>query len=365
MEGCVEDLKSWQVDIAPDLFYLSWNLTMSCNLHCMHCYVEAGQRQPGELSLGEVKHIASAAKALGVRGIFLAGGEPLLRADIYDLVRSLASEGVTVCLNSNGTLLTKSVAAKLLACGLAGISVGLDAVSRQNYTKFRGADKFDRVITGLNVCAEVGLPVNIDFTLTQRNYDDLGLIHDFAMAHGCVRVTLKRFVPEGRGWLNQTELLLSPERERLAMETWYQQSESKKTMIASGVHDPLYIVYLATIGVLQPDEIIHMDCNAGAVQRGWLAISPNGSVHPCPLMRQIELGNVRNKSWPELVNGDLCQAIRVSNRQPLGKCCTCRHYNICRGGCKAYSLKVLGDYRLPDPLCWLDPNEQDASAYYA
>jgi uncharacterized radical SAM superfamily Fe-S cluster-containing enzyme len=67
---------------------ISWNVTAKCNLKCAHCYINADEKKDiDELSTDAAKllihQIAEVSKPL----LILSGGEPLLRKDIFELIR--------------------------------------------------------------------------------------------------------------------------------------------------------------------------------------------------------------------------------------------------------------------------------------
>jgi MoaA/NifB/PqqE/SkfB family radical SAM enzyme len=65
-----------------------WNLIRRCNLACKHCYSISTDRDfPGELTAQEVYAVMDDLKRCGVRVLILSGGEPLLRADLFDIAR--------------------------------------------------------------------------------------------------------------------------------------------------------------------------------------------------------------------------------------------------------------------------------------
>ena len=59
---------------APDL--LIWELTLKCNLRCIHCGSNAGEKREGELTTREALNVVKDAAETGFKGIVLFGGEP-------------------------------------------------------------------------------------------------------------------------------------------------------------------------------------------------------------------------------------------------------------------------------------------------
>src|SRR5258708_18860293 len=87
---------------------------------------------------------------MGIEQIRLAGGEPLVRRDVPDLVRQLRKiEGLrSLSLTTNGILL-KQLAGALARTGLTCINVCLDSLIREKFTQLTRRDQFNRVLEGL------------------------------------------------------------------------------------------------------------------------------------------------------------------------------------------------------------------------
>ncbi|MBN1244314.1 4Fe-4S cluster-binding domain-containing protein, partial [Candidatus Bathyarchaeota archaeon] len=74
---------------------LSWNITRKCNLKCPHCYINATPQEPiNELTTEEAKTLINQICEVSKPLLILSGGEPLLRQDVYELVRYGAAKGL-------------------------------------------------------------------------------------------------------------------------------------------------------------------------------------------------------------------------------------------------------------------------------
>jgi MoaA/NifB/PqqE/SkfB family radical SAM enzyme len=86
-------------------------ITARCNNNCRHCYINlpAGDKEAKkkELSLEEIQKIGKEAVSLGAVWCLITGGEPLLRADFFDIYLSLKKMGLLISLFTNATLVTK------------------------------------------------------------------------------------------------------------------------------------------------------------------------------------------------------------------------------------------------------------------
>jgi len=113
------------------------------------------------MSRAEVASRVAEALAMGVREIYLTGGEPFLHADIDDIVAdTLAHAPVTVL--TNGTLFTTRRIERLASLARAArysleLRVSLDGPDARTHDAFRGAGSFDRALAGLRALAAAGL----------------------------------------------------------------------------------------------------------------------------------------------------------------------------------------------------------------
>ncbi|HEY3451737.1 MAG TPA: radical SAM protein [Myxococcales bacterium] len=89
-------------------------VTSRCNERCRHCYASAGPDTGADLPRAHLESSLTDARALGFRRVQLTGGEPLLRADLPDLVALARALGFEVCeIFTNGTLLDDALLSRL------------------------------------------------------------------------------------------------------------------------------------------------------------------------------------------------------------------------------------------------------------
>ena len=156
------------------------SVTDRCNFRCPYCMPadvfgpgHAFLRDPQLMSLGELTRIVRAFLALGVEKVRLTGGEPLLRPDVPDLIRTLRQDlGVKdVALTTNGWLLEK-LAPKLAAAGLNRLNVSVDALDDGIAGRLNGLGfSVARVLRGIDAAAALGLPIKIN-SVIQRGVND-------------------------------------------------------------------------------------------------------------------------------------------------------------------------------------------------
>ena len=163
------------------------SVTDRCNFRCPYCMPKevfgpgyAFLRDPQLMTLEELTRIARAFQALGVEKIRLTGGEPLLRADLPELIRALKQELKVpdVALTTNGWLLEKRAPA-LRDAGLDRLNVSVDALDDATAATMNGLGfSAARVLRGIDAAAALGLPIKIN-CVVQRGVND-GQILDLA-----------------------------------------------------------------------------------------------------------------------------------------------------------------------------------------
>jgi cyclic pyranopterin phosphate synthase len=169
--------------------YLRISVTDRCNFRCIYCQPENGitlLKHDDILRYEEIVLIARAASQLGINKIRLTGGEPLVRADLSELVKKLADiPGIDdISLTTNGMLL-KEYARDLKKAGLKRVNVSLDTLKSERFEAITRLGKLDKVLQGIEAAKHAGLlPVKINTVVIRDINDDE--IMDFA------RMTMKK-----------------------------------------------------------------------------------------------------------------------------------------------------------------------------
>jgi cyclic pyranopterin phosphate synthase len=186
-----------------EIDYLRISITDRCNLGCIYCMPGKRPRgaRPEEVLTGDevVRIVRVAKERFGVRKVRLTGGEPLMRADLIDIIRRIKATGVPdLSLTTNGTALNEK-AAGLKEAGLDRINISLDSLKADRYREMTDGGSLEAVLAGIAEAEQVGLePVKVN-TVPIRGINE-DEIEDFA------RLTLEKpyhvrfieFMPSGR-----------------------------------------------------------------------------------------------------------------------------------------------------------------------
>jgi len=138
---------------------LRLSVTDRCNLRCEYCMPDddyAWLPREDVLRFEEIASLVDRFVELGVDRVRLTGGEPLLRRELPGLVRLLAERpGIRdLAMTTNGVLLAEHIDA-LAAAGLGRITVSLDTLRRDRFTRLTRTDALDRVQEGLRAAHRV------------------------------------------------------------------------------------------------------------------------------------------------------------------------------------------------------------------
>lgn len=147
------------------------SLTPKCNLSCIYCHKE-GEKSPQEqITAEEIAEILRIAAKFEIRSVKFTGGEPLLRQDLLEIVRSVPT-GMESSLTTNGTLLA-DLASGLKDAGLRRVNVSLDSLNPDTYKKITGIDRLNDVLGGIDAALDAGLtPIKLNMVVLEGINDN-------------------------------------------------------------------------------------------------------------------------------------------------------------------------------------------------
>ena len=136
--------------------YIRLSITDVCNFKCGYCLPNGYQIDKSDnrkfLHLDEVRRLAKALSELGVNKIRLTGGEPTVRKDFFDIVKTIKeNSGIKkTVITTNGYHLDK-MAHKISESGLDGINISIDSLNREVFKRITGHDRLEEILRGIKV----------------------------------------------------------------------------------------------------------------------------------------------------------------------------------------------------------------------
>lgn len=338
---------------------IAWEVTRSCNLNCVHCRAASSQGPySGELStdtcLKLIDDIASFSKPV----IILTGGEPLLRPDIFEIAAYGTGKGLRMVMATNGTLLTPTVARKMIESGIQRVSISIDGPDAQSHDHFRqekGA--FDKALAGIKVLKDVGMEFQINTTITTVNLHQIKNILALAENLGAAAHHIFLLVPTGRGKELAGQAITAADYEETL--NWFYQESLRCEIQLKATCAPHYFRIMHQNKPKGERSVKKTEGRFHESTRGCLGgitfcfISHTGQVQPCGYL-ELDCGNVKKKSFEDIwMMSDVFRNLRDYG-QYKGKCGRCEFIKIC-GGCRARAYEATGDYLAEEPLCLYEP----------
>jgi cyclic pyranopterin phosphate synthase len=167
------------------------SITEKCSLRCTYCMPEQGLPAIARDKLLTAPEIARlvgvAVRDLGVRDIRFTGGEPLMRADLEEIIglSSAVAEGASMSMTTNGIGLDKRIDG-LIAAGLTRINVSLDTVDRDHFARLTRRDRLPAVLAGISAAQRAGLtPLKINAVLMRDTLNGSVALLEWALANNC------------------------------------------------------------------------------------------------------------------------------------------------------------------------------------
>ena len=350
----VKDDKTDRMDFRT--YSISWNLTKRCNLNCDHCYLDADFRggvRTDELGTEECFRVIDQIAEVNPNAfLILTGGEPLLRPDIYEIVRYAADKKFMVVLGTNGTMINHTVAKKIKDAGAHGVGISIDSMDAIKHNKFRGVDQaWENSTKAFEILNEVGVDFLIQMSVSEMNYKEIPDVVAYAESIGAIAFNLYFLVCTGRGQGN-TDISNAAYEE--ALKTLYKlQMDYKGRLMINSKCAPQYkrVVYE------NDPESVYQRTYSGGCPAGthYGRISPEGDLTPCPFIAE-SVGNLKDSSFKDLWNNaPLMNQLR--DRKSLeGKCGSCEFSSMC-SGCRARAFAETGNYMAEDDSCDYEPGK--------
>lgn len=327
---------------------VAWEVTRRCPLACRHCRAGAQNRAyDNELTTDECLRVLDSLAAFGRPMIIWTGGEPMARPDILDLVRAATERGLRSVMAPCGTLVTRDSLLALKEAGVMACSFSLDGADAAAHDAFRGvAGAFENVTRAMSVAKEIGMPFQINATVSRLNKDTLPQIRQTAIERGARTLDLFFLVPVGRGATLRDLALPPDETERVLR--WAFEMDQQGPIHVRETCAPQAVRIWHTLN--QPGQQ-PAGCMGG---RSFVFISHTGTLQPCGFL-DMPSGDLRAHGLDfrqayetSPVFNDLRQTDRYG-----GTCGTCAFRNGC-GGCRARAYAATGDYMAAETSCPLN-----------
>ena len=183
--------------------YLRISLTDNCNLRCFYCMPEEDYEFTPHAQLMQVNEIETLAKifvAEGVNKIRLTGGEPLVRKDAAQIIRSLSKLPVNLTMTTNGTRLHEFVDV-LEEANIRSLNISLDTLQPDKFQLVTRRDQFKRVYDNIQLLIRKNFHVKVNM-VAMKGFNENEILEFVEWTrHEPVHVRFIEFMPfSGNRW---------------------------------------------------------------------------------------------------------------------------------------------------------------------
>jgi MoaA/NifB/PqqE/SkfB family radical SAM enzyme len=265
--------------------------------------MEGSPQRREQLPLPSVLRAIGDCEALGIRTLFLTGGEPLLYRGFSQVLETAAEiPGLQTTVCTNGTLLLRHRAAQFRECRVR-VNISIDG-HREFHDSFRNlAGAFRSAERGVHAAVDAEVPVTIITTFSKANLDSLEFVIDWAAKAGAEQFFAQPLLNLGRGTEIAAQCLTFDDVNRLILKLTDLANQSRTRNLKCQV-----------IGAKRKFLLEHpcgaYVCNGARCHRGVekeikkVVVREDGTVLPeVPnLSPRYSLGKIQDESLPELID---------------------------------------------------------------
>lgn len=328
---------------------ITLEITRGCPLNCLICSSNGGSPHPHELSLEKWLHIIDESIDLGAKFFLISGGEPFSVPYFKEICEYISSKDLSISIYTCGNVLKEGKLSPLQIDDLDFISnfgavrlvfnlQGMSSKTHDTITQVKGS--FENTLSSIIKAVDYKLTTEIHFVPTLLNYKELQNVVSLSKNLGVEKVSVLRFVAEGRGKKNEPILKLKKD-DLASLKDILSELEEYEDFVRVGA--PFSPFLLSK----------NYKCTAG---RRRMTIRYDGRVVPCEAMKfmaeKFEDNDVRRHSLKDI--WETSQIFQLARKfQSLiqrTECNSCSFFNKCGGGCPVQRL-LNGALEHVDPYC--------------
>jgi radical SAM protein with 4Fe4S-binding SPASM domain len=318
-----------------------FSVTNACSQKCGHCYMDSGERDAGEMSADDFRKGVDVLAGMGVFHMALGGGEALERPDFFELASYVRERGMVPNLTTNGHRMTEETAEKCCIFGQVNVSIDDADALRE---AVRGEGPLAERVRAVDFLLGAGVKVGVNWVVNRNNFECLTGVFGFARERGLTDVEFLRLKPTGRASTDYFDKRLTPAQNRDFFPMI--RDLSREYGIAAKIDCsfvPMFCWHRPDKALMEQFSVY--GCEAGNV---LLGVRSDGRFAGCSFLSGEESILKLPSLWN---NSEHLLALRQWPSRAPEPCRSCDYLDICKGGCRAVSKFVSGDFYAPDPEC--------------
>lgn len=319
-----------------DFEELSLELTDCCPLNCMHCSSNSGPSCKNSLPSNLVKKLVDEAALLGASKISLGGGEPTIAENFFSVLSYISEKNIPI---------------EIFTSGITNFSTDIESYSEEIvenlsthnnlkliFSIYSGVKEIHDVVTqkpgsseltldSLRKCLKANIDCEVNFVPLRTTTQDFETLIDLVESYGLNKISILRFVPQGRGHQNRSLLEMSRDEEDAFIAKILHLREVKDFQIRTG--SPFN-------GIIPENNV---PCRAGFAK---LVVQANGNVLPCEVFKHHERRSwglsIYQNTLTEILKSP--QIMALKNRLKNTSCLVCPIHSALRNTKKEGALNA-------------------------
>lgn len=328
---------------------LKIEVTYECPLTCVHCSSDAHIMNKLIMDKKRCLRILEEAIRMGVSKIALSGGEPLTWEGLDDAIEYCNLYNVETTIYTSGNC--KNIPQRFKTLSSIGLNKAVFSLYSNEEIEHvritRKKDSYKLTLEAIDAANSNGIDTEIHFVAMKMNYKCLEKIAELGKTIGVKRISVLRFVPQGRGeFLGEKGLL----------------NRNQCNELRQSIIELRKLGYDIRTG--SPWNVLWLNENPRCMAaQDRMIVAPDFRIYPCDAFKQVEYEElspqdefsvIETKSLEECwEKSDYFNIIRkTQNSKPEKPCDKCEKYRDCGSGCLAQKFLINGDLnRNPDPIC--------------
>ena len=245
--------------------FLAWQLTNRCSARCLACCEESGPDKAwrDELSRDESLRLAGAIVDLGIPFVAFGGGEPLGVAHCWDVFERLATGGVALKLETDGSRIDAAAADRISELAVECVQISVDGATPATHQRVRPGSSFAAAVGAIERLVARGCAPQFVFVPTRLNISEIVAAFDLAAALGCSAFVTGPLMRIGRAAAAWDTLACSDDE-------WQRAVSALRERAATGEAGPTLSIYPWDIVTEMQTRLEH--------PQAMLLVVPNGKV---------------------------------------------------------------------------------------
>lgn len=340
-------------DAIPAINQLYFYLTEGCNLACRHCWLaprlETTGRRYASLPVELFETAIREARPLGLSGVKLTGGEPLLHPHFTRLLEIVRSEELRLTIETNGLLCKPGIAAEIAKSPDRFVSVSIDGADAQTHEWVRGVPgSFEAARQAVSNLVAAGIRPQVIFTVMRRNAGQVDSVVRLAEELGAASVKFNVVQPTARGEkLHEAQKTLSV-AEVIELGRHVERKLAPRTRLRLFYDFPQAFRALSRIASGDGCGVCGIRGILGVIASGHYALCGIGGQVP-----DLVFGEVGKDRLEEVWRDNtILKALREGLPERLeGVCSRCLMKERCMGACVAQNYYREGSFWAPNWFC--------------